>query len=105
MTYKNFIHHYLCDTLVATVLLIKTVEKILLLGENGSWSITQTLVLVALAIMATQWFYWFVVRRICIRIMLAGYKTFDRNVIRHIERKGAERWLSRHKKTETRQRL
>lgn len=98
MTYKNFIHHYLCDTLVATVLLVKTVEKILLLGENNRWSIMLTLVLATLAILATQWFYWFVVRRICIRMMLSGYKTFDRNVIRHIERKGAERWLSRYKK-------
>jgi len=99
MTHKKFIHHYLLDTIVTTFLLFGITFKVLRAGIENDWRVWLAICLAGLVAIASILFYWFVIRRIYINLMLAGYRTFDRLVIRHFEYRGVERWQSQHAKS------
>lgn len=99
MKAKQFIHHYLYDTIVATVFLLLTIKYVYAWTGLNSFSPVAACSLVVLAALVSQLLYWFVIRRYYIRTILWCYKQFDRTVIRHIEQRGVNRWLKQHKKS------
>lgn len=92
MKKKTFIHHYLFDTVFSTVMLLAIVMKGLLLSMKAGCGIVLTIVISVIVGITFELCYWFVVRRLYIKLVLWCYKKHDRIVIRHIERRGIERY-------------
>lgn len=96
---NQFIKHYLFDSIVSVVLSLLALQKVFqqAIAYGCSFRLALTIAIFA-GLLVTQ-FYWFVFRRIYIKSMLFLYKQFDRVIIRHIERKGVQRWISQQKDT------
>lgn len=95
MKKKTFIHHYLFDTIFSTVILLAILMKGLQLGMEDDCGIVPAIVLSVMAGLVFELLYWFIVRKLYIKLVLWCYKMNDRIVIRHIERRGIERYRRR----------
>lgn len=93
---NTFIHHYLFDSLVSVVLSLLAVQKVYQQAVVYGCNSNIAMLLAISAGLLAGVFYWFIFRKIYIKTVLCLYKQFDRVIIRHIERKGINRWVNQH---------